>query len=113
MAIVFIPTLLRNLTGGRTSVSAEGRTVAEVIDALDGDWPGLRSRLCNGANLRGNLAVAVDGEVSPLGLREQVQPSSEIHFVAAIQGGSPATDGRPLSHSSTEYAPARPRSNAR
>jgi len=31
--------------------------------------------------------VAVDGEISPLGLLERVHPSSEVHFVAAIRGG--------------------------
>ena len=37
--------------------------------------------------LRPNISVAVDGEVSPIGLLEAVGPASEVHFVAAIKGG--------------------------
>jgi hypothetical protein len=34
------------------------------------------------------LYAAIDGEVSPLGLREAVEPSSEVCFVAAIRSGA-------------------------
>ena len=34
MAVVWIPAQLRGLTGGRETVPAAGRTVAEVIDTL-------------------------------------------------------------------------------
>ncbi len=34
-----------------------------------------------------NISVAVDGEVSPMGLLETVGPASEVHFVTAIKGG--------------------------
>jgi len=80
--------MLRELTGGRLTVEAAGATIREVIEDLDRQWPGMRERLTDGGRLRPNLAVAVDGEVSPLGLREAVEPSSEVHFVAAIKGGA-------------------------
>jgi molybdopterin converting factor small subunit len=85
---VHIPAMLRDLTGGQAAVEAAGATVREVIDALERQWPGIRDRLTDGGRLRPNLAVAVDGEVSPLGLRETVGPASEVHFVAAIKGGA-------------------------
>ena len=88
MAIVYIPTLLQALTGGRASVEVDGATVREVIDNLDRAWPGLGERLKDESRLRPNISVAVDGEVSPLGLLEKVGPASEVHFVAAIKGGS-------------------------
>jgi len=84
---VYIPALLRGLTGGRSSFEAEGATVREVIDNLERAWPGIRDRLVDEGRLRPNLSVAVDGEISPLGLLESVEPSSEVHFVAAISGG--------------------------
>jgi molybdopterin synthase sulfur carrier subunit len=87
MPEVHIPSMLRELTGGRSTVEAAGATVREVIEDLERQWPGIRDRLTDGARLRPNLSVAVDGEVSPLGLREAVEPSSEVHFVAAIRGG--------------------------
>ena len=87
MAEVRIPTMLRELTGGSETVQASGATVRDVINDLERQWPGIREHLVEGGRLRGNLSVAVDGEVSPLGLAETVEPSSEVHFVAAIRGG--------------------------
>ncbi|HXK02077.1 MAG TPA: MoaD/ThiS family protein [Verrucomicrobiae bacterium] len=89
MAEVHIPAMLRELTGGRAMVEAAGSTVREVVEDLERQWPGIRERLVDGTRLRANLSVAVDGEVSPLGLAEAVEPSSEVHFVAAIKGGAP------------------------
>ena len=71
-------------------MEVEGSTVRQIIDNLEQAWPGLRERLVAGDRLRSNISVAVDGEVSPLGLLERVSPSSEVHFVAAISGGSGA-----------------------
>ena len=87
MAIVFIPTLLQPLTGGRASIEAEGSTVRQVIESLERTCPGIRDRLLEQGRLRPNISVAVDGEVTPMGLLEPVGPASEVHFVAAIKGG--------------------------
>jgi molybdopterin converting factor small subunit len=84
---VYIPTLLQSLTGGQSSVSAEGSTVRQVIDHLEKAHPGIRDRLLDQGRLRPNISVAVDGEVSPMGLLEAVGPASEVHFIAAIKGG--------------------------
>ncbi|MBI3696833.1 MAG: MoaD/ThiS family protein [Acidobacteria bacterium] len=88
MAIVYIPAPLAALTGGRSRLEVEGATVREIIDNLEQTWPGIRERLLVENHLRRNISVAVDGEVSPLGLLERVSPSSEVHFVAAISGGA-------------------------
>lgn len=80
--------MLRDLTGGTSTVEASGANVRELIDDLDRRWPGIRARLVEEGRLRSNLSVAVDGEISPLGLREAVDPASEVHFVAAIKGGA-------------------------
>lgn len=88
MPEVHIPAMLRELTGGRAMVEAEGSTVREVIDGLERPWPGIRDRLADGGQLRPNLSVAVDGEVGPLGLREAATAASEIYFAAAIKGGA-------------------------
>ncbi len=88
MPIVYIPTLLRSLAGGETRVELEGATVREVIDNLENACPGIRARLLEEDRLRPNIRVAVDGQITPLGLLERVSPASEIHFVAAVSGGS-------------------------
>jgi molybdopterin converting factor small subunit len=87
MARVFIPALLQPLTSGKAEVEAEGSDVRALIDSLESQYPGLRDRLTDGSRLRQNISVAVDGEVSPMGILEPVQPDSEVHFLAAIKGG--------------------------
>ena len=59
----------------------------QVIENLERAWPGMRDRLLDEGKLRPNISVAVDGEVTPMGLIEAVGPASEVHFIAAIKGG--------------------------
>ncbi len=87
MASVWIPALLRSLTGGQATVSATGTSVLALIDDLDTRYPGLRARLVDGDRLRPGLAVVVDGKTGRLRLREPVAKGSEVHFVATISGG--------------------------
>ena len=87
MPTVWIPSLMRDLTGGQQSVPAEGFNVRQVIASLEAQYPGIRRRLLQGDQLRPNISVAVDGLVSPLGLLEPVSPESEVHFVPAVSGG--------------------------
>ena len=90
MAIVYIPAQLAALCGGRSPLEVEGATVRQVIDNLELVCPGIRERLLVEGRLRPNISVAIDGEVSPIGLIEPVSPDSEVHFVAAISGGCTA-----------------------
>jgi molybdopterin converting factor small subunit len=91
VAFVFIPAQLQSLTGGRSPVEVEGANVRQLIDNLEESCPGIRDRLVLDGRLRTNISVAVDGEVSPMGLLEPVAPGSEVHFVAAISGGAGAS----------------------
>ena len=87
MPRVYIPPLLTALTGGAAEIEVEGATVAQIIQNLDVRFPGLRDRLVEQDRLRPNIAVAVDGDISPIGLAEAVLATSEIHFITAIRGG--------------------------
>ena len=87
MPTVFLPAGLSKLTGGISPLEVAGRTVREVIHNLDHTWPGIGEHLVEQDRLRGGISVAVDGEVSPVGLLQIVEAESEIHFVAAIAGG--------------------------
>ncbi len=87
MPKVFIPTLLRHLTDGCTEVDIAGATVREIITNLEAQHPGVEDRLLEGGRLRSNIAIAIDGEISPLGLFESIAPESELHFISAIRGG--------------------------
>jgi molybdopterin synthase sulfur carrier subunit len=87
MPTVWVPALLRDVTGGHETVTVSGKTVAEVIDALERLHPGVRERLCAGDTLRPGMAVIVDTEVARLGLFQPVSEQSEVHFLPAIGGG--------------------------
>lgn len=87
MARVHIPALLRPATGGREWVNAEGPTVGDVIVDLEDQHPPIAGRLLRDGRLISGIAIAVDGEISSLGLAEPVEAETEIHFVSAIQGG--------------------------
>ncbi len=88
MAIVFIPSLMRDLTGGADKVTVEGATLRQVINALEAAHPGTKDRLMDAeGRIQEGLAVAIDGETTHLGLIEPVKETSEIHFIPAIGGG--------------------------
>lgn len=87
MPRVFVPPLLRKLTDGVAEVVVEAGTVREAIAALEATYPGVRDRLCEEDDLKPGLTVAVDGNVSSLGLLQKLQPESEVHFLPAIGGG--------------------------
>ena len=87
MATVFIPSMLRPLAGGHDSLDVSGATVREVVENLVERYPGLRGRLLDDGQLPGNISVAIDGEISTLGLLDELEPDSEVHFVPAISGG--------------------------
>ena len=87
MATVFIPSLWRDLTGGRDRVEATGSSVRQIVASLEGTFPGLGARLVENDHLSPRVQVSVDGHVSRLGLLERVGATSEVHFIPAIAGG--------------------------
>jgi len=87
MANVFIPALLRKLTGGKDRTTATGATLREIINDLERQFPGFRDRVVENGDLAGSIAVSINGEVITGGLSESVPAESEIHFVPAIAGG--------------------------
>ncbi len=87
MATVWIPPLMRRVTQGQEKVEASGETVLDLIQAIDGRYPGFAARVLQDGELKPGLSVAVDGVVSPKGVRERVRPDSEVHIVPAMSGG--------------------------
>ena len=84
MAIVWIPAAIRSLANGKHKIIISGRTLGEIVDALEHLYPGIQDRL----NRDPALAVSVNGKIM-----QQIVPSvkieehCEIHFIPAISGG--------------------------
>ena len=74
-------------TGGMETVETEGRNVRRLILALDKTYPGLRDALMDGDRLKPGIAVAVNGQVSQLGVLQPLEENNEVLFVPAIGGG--------------------------
>ena len=88
MATVFVPSLMQSLTDGKTRVQIPGATVRQIINNLESEYPGFKARLVEDDRVKPNISVAVDGEVTPLGMLEKVNDDSEVHFLPAIGGGA-------------------------
>ena len=84
---IFIPTQLRNYTGGATRVEAAGRTVDELLAALDARYPGVRFRVVDEqGRIRKHMRIFVDGErVEEVGAK--VGAKGEVHIFGALSGG--------------------------
>ena len=67
-------------------LDVDAPTVADAIDRLDRDWPGLRDRLCEpGPSLRTHIHVYVDRERATL--ETPLDDHSRVDVIAAISGG--------------------------
>ena len=90
MAAVRIPTQLRSLSGGQAEVKVDGRTVGELLKALDVAHPGFHERLFDDAGkLRRFVNVFVaDEDVRFLnGLDTEVADGQTVSIVPAVAGG--------------------------
>jgi sulfur-carrier protein len=88
MASVWIPSLMRELTGGQSVVEVPAGTVGEAIERMEAQYPGVKARLLEGERLRPGIVVVVDGVTSSRKLRHRLTETSEVHFLPAIGGGS-------------------------
>lgn len=87
MTTVFIPALMRKLSGGKDRTTASGDTLRSIVDDLERQFPGFRERVVEDNDVAGSVAVSVNGEIITGGLSESIPADSEIHFVPAIGGG--------------------------
>ena len=63
----------------------------ELVERLESRFPGIKERLVDADDpdtLPPGLSAIVDGEATVLGLRQPLQPDSEVHFLPAIAGGA-------------------------
>lgn len=87
---VRIPTTLRPLSGGVSTVQVEGSTLAEVLASLNAAHPGFSDRLLDGdGNLHKfvNVFVADDDVRYMQGLATSVASGQTVSIIPAVAGG--------------------------
>jgi len=87
---VRIPTPLRSITKGSPEVQARGETVADVVEDLERQFPGLRERLIDEAgDLRRFINVYVNEEDIRFlqGKKTALKDGDQVSIVPAIAGG--------------------------
>lgn len=87
MATVILPrSLVSLIPGTQRSTDVEAATVAEAIERLDEQTPGIRNRLVDaGPMIRQHINVYVDSQ--PAALDTPIGPNSTVHIIPAVSGG--------------------------
>jgi molybdopterin converting factor small subunit len=86
---VRIPTILRTYTDGAKAVPAAGGTLAELIDDLESNHPGIKDRLVDGEDLRRFVNVYVNDEDVRFtgGLGTGLSDGDQVVVLPAVAGG--------------------------
>ena len=87
---VRIPTILRTYTGGEKAVSADGSTLAEIVETLEANHPGIKERLVENGDLRRFVNVYVNDEDVRFtgGLETKVDDGDQVVVLPAVAGGA-------------------------
>lgn len=87
IVIVHLPrSLIALFPGAPRRLDAQGTTVAEAIDDLDRQVPGMRNRLLEaGPSIRTHINVYVAGERATLDT--PLSPGADVHIIPAVSGG--------------------------
>jgi len=86
-----IPTPLRRLTNGQEAIALETAKVADCLDQLEMNFPGIRERLMDETGeIRHFVNVYVNGEDVRFldGLDTNLKSGDEISIVPAVAGGA-------------------------
>jgi sulfur-carrier protein len=88
--LVKIPTPLRTLTQNKESVDGDGASLQQLVDGLDANYPGMKTRLCDETGaLRRFINVYINGEDVRFldGLQSPLKQGDEVSIVPAVAGG--------------------------
>ncbi len=86
---VRIPTPLQKLTNGKSEVECSARTIGEMVDVLEKDFPGMKERLTEGGKVRRFINIYVNEEDIRFLNKEEtaLKDGDAISIVPAIAGG--------------------------
>ncbi len=84
---VLIPSQLQSYTEGASEVSANGSTLAEVLDDLDQQFPGIRFRAVDEQDrIRQHIRMFVSGKIAT-SIKVALNDADEVHIIGALSGG--------------------------
>jgi MoaD family protein len=87
---VLIPTPLQKLTNDQAIIECQGSTIAELLDSLETNCPGIKGRLCeNNGELRRFVNFYVNSEDIRFlqGAETPLSDGDEVSIIPAIAGG--------------------------
>ena len=87
---VRIPTPLRKLTNGESEVEAIGADIAQLIEDLEKNYPGIKGKLCEeNGNVRKFLNIYLnDDDIRFMdSLATEVRDGDNVSLIPAIAGG--------------------------
>ena len=90
MAQIRIPSPLRKLTNDLEMVKTEAATLSEAIDKLEGEYPGIKERICDEAGeIRRFVNIYVNGEDVRFldNVNTKLSSNDEVSIVPAVAGG--------------------------
>lgn len=84
--VILPAALIRLFPGAPEELTIAADSVAELLMALDEQWPGMRARLQDERpSIRRHINVFVDGRRA--GLDTPLPPEGEVYIMTAISGG--------------------------
>jgi molybdopterin synthase sulfur carrier subunit len=88
--LVRIPTPLKKLANGQTTVEAEGGSIWEVVLNLDSRYPGIREKLYDGEAQRRFVNIYLNEEDIRFleGKDTPVRDGDQLSIIPAIAGGN-------------------------
>ena len=118
MVKVRIPTPLRPMTGGKSEVETQASDIQAMIESLNGQFPGLKSRICDDAGeIRRFVNIYLNEEDIRFmkGKDTPLKDGDQISIVPAIAGGaeeSVSADSRAGGCNGAEESVSRARATA-
>jgi molybdopterin synthase sulfur carrier subunit len=88
---VRIPTPLRKLTNGKGELQVAANNIGELIENLEKEYPGIKSRLCDeSGNIRRFINIFINEEDIRFkeNLKTSLKDGDDISVVPAIAGGN-------------------------
>ncbi|WP_433699663.1 ubiquitin-like small modifier protein 1 [Nocardiopsis sp. CA-288880] len=89
-ASVRVPTILRTYTDDASEVEAKGSTLAELLDDLEANYPGIRARILDDSGkVRRFVNVYVGDEDVRFekGLQTEIADGAKVSIIPAVAGG--------------------------